>query len=71
MTRLAFTLSTAAGDVDVRVTPVDPPDRAVGLLGWTYDLTAERGGVACELAGDDLRAAEWEAEQLLGSRRHE
>ncbi len=40
-----MTLTIAADDgtdLDVTVMPTDPPDRAVGLLDWQYDVDAAR-----------------------------
>lgn len=43
MTPIVLTIAADDGtDLDVTVTPTDPPDRAVGLLGWQYDVDAGR-----------------------------
>lgn len=43
MTPVHITITADDGtDLDVTVTPLDPPDRAVGMLGWSYAIDAGR-----------------------------
>lgn len=60
LTPIVLTITADDGtDLDVTVTPTDPPDRAAGLLTWQYDVDAGR-----PLSDAEARRVEWAVREL-------